>query len=129
MSTDISADLTVRRTLILRMVASITMTAIVAVFVHLYSLQHGNVMEHGYKFHASNLPLPTLFFRRYSMLGFLIPFIVPSIWLHRGRFGLVRERFAIEVSMTVAEALSLLWLFGCLLAWQLPFYIPIGVID
>lgn len=98
-----------------------------AVFVHLHSLLQANLMEFGYKLNMNVLPLPTLLYHRFSVAGYVFPAILLlSILLNRS--GKQKGIFRQETFLVVVGLVSLLWFLGCLLAWQLPGYMPVALI-
>lgn len=110
-----------------QIVVSILTTLAIAVFVHLYSLLQANFLQYGHKIQMDILPVPTLFYARYSFCGYLLPLILISGFFFR-KSGLESQGLKTEMFTKTVGLLALMWLLGCLLAWQLPFYYPVAAI-
>lgn len=100
---------------------------LVALFVHIYSGLQANMIRCVYKLGTENLPLPTVLYFRHPWLGYLLVAAALATPLIRGgteEGGAARR----EVYMCSLYFLGLLWLFGCVIACQLPLYIPVAFI-
>jgi hypothetical protein len=110
-----------------RSFAAFLATLAAAVFVHLHSLLQANLLESGYKFSMNVLPLPTLLYHRFSAAGYVLPAMV-LISLLTNRSHKLKNIIRQETLLVAAGTVSLLWLLGCILAWQLPWYTPVEFI-
>jgi len=110
-----------------RIIASILTALIVAIFVHLYGLLQANFLQYGHKIQMNILPLPTWFYYHYSVLGYLLPLVL-IFGLFIKNMDQESQRLKLEMLLKIIGLVALIWLLGCLLAWQLPLYYPVAVI-
>lgn len=111
--------------LLVRLAASTIATLAMALFVHIYSLMQANLLQYGHKVDMGHLPAPTAFYLHYSLLGYALPLVLASIpLLTKGE----KQVIAIETSRSGVVLGALLWLLGCVLAWQLPYNYPVAAI-
>ena len=111
-----------------RTIVTVAATLVVAVFVQSYGVLQANLLQYGHGMELSILPLPTMFYHRYSPSGYLLPVAVSVLsWaVTRDREG---RGLRMEIIRKAAYLAGSIWLLGCLLAWQLPHYFPVAVID
>jgi hypothetical protein len=121
-------DIHTHKTAFVRLIAAIFAALVIAVFVHLYSLLQANFLQYGQKMRMNILPLPTRFYFRYSVFGYLLP-LVPVLGLFIRNTDQERQRVRMEILLKIVGLAALIWLLGCLLAWQLPLYVPVAVIS
>ncbi len=98
----------------------------VALFVQLHSLLQANLLAYGHKLSTASLPLPCFLYLRYGWLGYGLP-LLSLILMAAGRGSRKRSAWA-RVGLCGVGLAALLWLLGCLLAWQIPLYYPVAVI-
>jgi hypothetical protein len=116
------------KTAFVRLIAAIFTALAIAVFVHLYSLLQANFLQYGHKMQMNILPLPTRFYFRYSVFGYLLPLVL-VFGLFIKNMDRESQRVRMEVLLKIVGLVALVWLLGCLLAWQLPLYYPVAVIS
>jgi hypothetical protein len=113
---------------VVRIVAAVLGTGVVAVFVHVYSLLQANWLQYGHKLSLTVLPLPTMFYHRYALAGYVLPIVAALLLVPKG--AETAERSArLEVPLKVLGLAALVWVLGCVLAWQLPCYSPTALIE
>ena len=110
-----------------RITASILTALAIAAFVHLYSLLQANLLQYGHKIQMNILPLPTWLYYHYSALGYLLPLVL-IFGLFIKNMDQESQRLKLEMLLKIIGLVALVWLLGCLLAWQLPLYYPVAVI-
>jgi len=112
----------------IRIVACVVASLVIAAFVQLYGLLQANILQYVYKVRMEALPLPTGFYARHSSLGYLLPVLgLLLLWIKDGQAEEDAVRF--EVCLKAVYLLALIWLLGCILSWQLPFYLPADFIE
>jgi len=110
-----------------RMTIALLETIAVAVFVHLYSLLQANSLQYGHKIQMDILPLPAWFYARFAIWGYLLPLLIIRGFFFK-KSSLESQGLKTEMLTKTVSLLALVWLLGCVLAWQLPLYYPIVVI-
>jgi hypothetical protein len=110
-----------------RSFAAFLATLAAAAFVHLHSLLQANLLEFGYKFRMNALPFPPLLYHRFSTAGYVLPAVALASFL-MNRSQKLKNIIRQETLLVTAGMVSLLWLLGCILAWQLPWYTPVEFI-
>ena len=110
-----------------RTIAAIFSALAIAIFVHLYSLLQANFLQYGHKIQMNILPLPTMLYFRFSALGYLLPLVL-IFGLFIKNMDQESQRLKLEMLLRIIGLVALIWLLGCLLAWQLPLYYPVAVI-
>jgi hypothetical protein len=115
------------RIIAVRTVGVAAATMLVAVFVHAYGVMQANWLQYGLRTSLTSLPSPTVFFHRYSFLGYVLPLAA--------LLGILIRKNAEEDQLSQAGAflwlvgiVALAWLFASILSWQLPLYYPVAVI-
>lgn len=111
----------------IRMVAACAFALMAAVFVQAHSLLQANLLEHGYKMDMGHLPLPTGFFCRFHSFGYILPMIAFAAIFIRSK-NEDRGRLLEEILFFGIVLASVCWMLACVLAWQLPAYIPVAFI-
>jgi hypothetical protein len=111
----------------IRLAAAVAAGVLAAGFAHLYSLLEANWLEYGMKAKPTFLPVPTLLFDRYAAVAYLLPLAVLVLGLVAARREKGGDLF-LEVVVLAAWLLSALLVLACLLAWRLPYYIPVAFI-
>lgn len=104
----------------IRIGAVILLTLIVAFFVQAYSALQANWLEYGLKIPLDALPLPTMFFYRHALVGYILPIAAAVAFA----LQLVGDSAwtAIEALLWIIIIFAVAWLLSCLLSWQLPLY-------
>jgi len=113
---------------LIRIAACIAGSLVVAAFVQLYGLLQANVLQYGYKMRMEALPLPTALYLHHSHLGYVLPLAgLFLLWVARKQHedGSIK----IEILRQAIYLLALVWLLGCILSWQLPYYTPVEFIN
>ncbi|HUL51917.1 MAG TPA: hypothetical protein VLT83_00780 [Opitutaceae bacterium] len=106
-----------------RIVATALATLAVAAFVQLYGALQANWLQHAHKLSLAVLPLPTAFYHRYALAGYVLPVAALLLLLLRDREAKGRApRF--EILLRLVGLAALVWALGAVLAWQLPLYVP-----
>ena len=111
-----------------RILFSAATMLLVAAFVHAYSTLQSNMLQHAYKLDLSCLPLPTTLYLHYPWLGYILAVGAMAMPLIKCKTE-ERESAAREILARALGFLALLWSLGCLVAWQLPHYVPAAFID
>jgi hypothetical protein len=112
---------------LVRIAACMAVSLAVAAFVQLHGLLQANLLRYGYRMRMEAFPLPTTLCFHYSHLGYLLPLSgLLLLWVaHKaGEDGSVK----IEVLLKTVYLLVLIWMLGCILSWQLPYYFPVDFI-
>jgi len=110
-----------------RIIGVATATALIAIFVHLYGIMQANWLQYGLKVSLKHLPAPTIIYYQYSFLGYILP-VAAFLTFFVGRKGRESRLLHIEAILSFISIIALIWLFACILAWQLPAYYPVSVI-
>jgi hypothetical protein len=121
-------DIRTHKKAFVRLIAAILAALAIAVFVHLYSLLQANFLQYGHKMRMNILPLPTRFYLLYSAFGYLLPLVL-AFGLFIKNVDQERQCVRMEILLKIVGLVALVWLLGCLLAWQLPLYVPVAVIS
>ena len=93
----------------------------VAIFVHAYGALQANWLQYGLKLSLTVLPLPTMFYHRYALAGYVLPMATALLLTIKGPEQADGAAWR-EVLLRVVGVLALVWLLGAFLAWQLPYY-------
>jgi hypothetical protein len=110
-----------------RIVAYVLAMLLVAAFVHAYGLLQMSTLQHAHRMATKILPLPTWFYYHYAWLGYVLPIAAAAMLFIRSEEQ-EKRLLTIEIISKTLGLIALAWLLGCIIAWQLPYYIPIVVI-
>jgi len=113
----------------IRLTGSCLLLAVSTVFCKLFSFMKLNQMIHGMGVTAGDLPLPCTYFLQCSgwMMGLpVVLFGVGFLLLRRSK---ELPSSGLEFLIQVALIFSAFLVAGCILAWQLPTYYPVALID
>jgi len=111
------------RIIAVRTVGVAAATMLIAVFVHVYGVMQANWLQYGLRTSLVSLPSPTVFFHRYSFLGYVLPLAAFLSILMRKNAQEHADAF-----LWLVGIVALAWLFASILSWQLPLYYPVAVI-
>jgi L-asparagine transporter-like permease len=107
--------------LIVRLIGAVLASLASAVFVYVYNtieMHHARLQNL-----MNSLPNLTNFYAWASPYGFIVPLLVLVIGIL-----CINIRKAAIVNLTLScfgWLFSLIWSLGCILAWKLPYYIPV----
>jgi hypothetical protein len=104
-----------------RTTAAVLATLVVAIFVHAYGALQANWLQYGLKLSLTVLPLPTMFYHRFALAGYVLPIATTLLLIIKGPEQAEHAAWR-EVLLCVVGIVALVWLLGAVLAWQLPYY-------
>ena len=111
-----------------RAVAAVFAMLVVAIFVHACGALQSNWLQHGNKLSLAVLPLPTMFYHRFALAGYVLP-IATALLLTIKSPERAEHAAWREVLLRVVGVFALVWLLGAFLAWQLPYYYPVASVE
>ena len=115
-------------TSVVRIMFSMAFCLIAASFVSIYVHLQANFYQYGHKFDMVHLPLLTLVYFKYHTAGFLLPLLAALGFFLRHRDHDKQQLLQLTWAGVIA-LFALVWLLVCVIAWQLPAYYPISIIE
>jgi len=108
-------------TRIVRLISAVIASLASAVFVYIYNtieLHHARINNI-----INSLPNITNFYTWTSLYGFIVPLFILVIGILCMN---IKKASLINLTLScVGWVFSLAWSLGCILAWKLPYYIPV----
>jgi hypothetical protein len=96
--------------------------------VHAYGALQANWRQFGHKLSLTVLHLPTMIYHRYPLAGYNLS-IAAALLLTVKNPQQAGPSVMREVLLKVVNLAALIWLLGAFLAWQLPLYYPVALVE